>query len=136
MVKAAISLILITQGFLLFSVSVGSTNGIDSCAQNPSVCSLEQLCKRGISGNIYDMNFFRQKYALEAKQRFLTPAWCKQQRPKAVCIVRKMAACSNSEICNKANYIDEGKVYWWSSVNLRLPWTNEAKGRGLTCSAY
>lgn len=136
MVKARISLILITQGFLLFGVSVGSANLMDPCAQKPSVCSLEQLCKRGISGDVYDMNFFRHKYALEAKQRFLTPAWCKQKRSKATCIVTKMATCSNSEICNEATYMDGGKVHWWSSVNLRLPWANEAKERGLTCSAH
>ena len=119
--------------FCFFSTFSGSANEMDSCYQKPNTCTLQQLCKRAMYGDIYDMTHSKRKYALEAKERFLTPAWCKENKEELECAASNIGQCSDSDICNEATYTDRGKVFWWSSINLRLSWFDEAKKRGLTC---
>ena len=83
--------------------------------------------------DIYAMSHNMRKYALEAKERFLTPAWCKENRVKVACSSAKLGQCSDAEICKEATYTNLGQVHWWASINLRVLWAKEAKERGLTC---
>lgn len=133
MVKNILILIWNAKIFLLLSTGVGSTIEMDKCYQKPSTCTLQQLCKRAMYGDIYDMTFSKRKYALEAKDRFLTPAWCKKEKVEAACSSKKLSKCTNAEICKEATYINSGKVYWWASINLRVLWAEEAQKRSLPC---
>ena len=83
--------------------------------------------------DIYAMIHNMRKYALEAKERFLTPEWCEENKEAPACTVANMGQCSDSDICTEATYTNLGQVYWWASINLRALWAKEAKERGLTC---
>ena len=119
--------------FVFLSTAIGSANEMDSCYQKPNTCTLQQLCKRAMFGDIYDMTHNKRKYALEAKERFLTPAWCEENKEELACTAAFVGQCSDSEICEEATYTESGKFFWWASINLRVSWFDEAKERGLTC---
>jgi hypothetical protein len=131
--KKVLIWILIGLTSVFLSVLIGNANEMDSCYQKPSTCTLKQLCKRAMFGDIYDISHSKKKYTLEAKERFLTPAWCKEKKEELSCTAEYMGQCSDLEICTKATYTESGTVFWWSSINLRVSWFEEAKQRGLIC---
>ena len=100
----------------------------ESCSDDSSECSPEQLCSRAAKDNTWVNDQDGRKFVKEAKRRGLS---CDVVEKVTTCI-SDPRMCSTSELCTEVTMLKNGVTVWRTDPEIQA-YLSETRSRGLSC---